>query len=104
VKPGEKVTRILVYHGLYGCETGCCGHWVEVETEPGGTGTCYSSFEFDHPDSDEDLRVYARGLAEDFLRRYHPECLASIDWSTLQITDGDDSYPREVTRGKDCVL
>ncbi len=36
--------RIIVYHTEYGCETGCCGHAIQVDGE-----TLHRSFEFDHP-------------------------------------------------------
>lgn len=40
---------IVVYHDYYGCETGCCGHRIEMseENEPGLA--IETSFIFDHP-------------------------------------------------------
>ena len=76
--------KIIVYHGLYGCDTGCCGHWVEFY--PDETDKCYSKFEFEHCDEDQKLE-FARELAEDFIAKHHPQCLSTIDWSTLQFQD-----------------
>lgn len=35
--------RVVVYHAGYGCDTGCCGHVIELNGEEHG-------FEFIHPD------------------------------------------------------
>ena len=36
--------KVIVYHRMYGCETGCCGHAIEVDDEE-----LKGSLEFDHP-------------------------------------------------------
>lgn len=50
--------RIIVLHRYYGCETGCCGHVVEINGEEIG------NFTFSHPrlPSDEDKRKFAEEL------------------------------------------
>lgn len=47
--------RILVLHKYYGCETGCCGHIVEIDGETVG-GFCFL-----HPYG-EDRREFIRNL------------------------------------------
>lgn len=71
--------KVRVYHAGYGCETGCCGHVVEL----GG----HTRFEFEHPWDEktaEDRMEWARQLAEKTIRKHWPDCLPQIDWSTLE--------------------
>lgn len=71
---------VRVYHSYYGCETGCCGHIVEVDEK--------SSFHFTHPHdgelTEEKKREWARSFAEQVIREKWPECIDSIDWDSLQ--------------------
>lgn len=46
--------KVIVYHGLYGCDTGCCGYWVEVDGR--------SSFEFEHCEEDEELDILYKNI------------------------------------------
>jgi len=76
--------KIRVYHTYYGCDTGCCGH--RIEFYPGGESEgCYQEWEWGHRDESETPEEYARGMAEAFLRVHHPECLATIDWSSMEV-------------------
>jgi hypothetical protein len=50
--------KVIVYHSYYGCETGCCGHTVELED-----GT--SQFYFSHPYK-EDFKSFAEELVKEF--------------------------------------
>jgi hypothetical protein len=70
--------RVVVYHGSYGCDTGCCGHWIEVN------GNETNVFHFDHPWSDEpeDLREFARALITEELGAEH---IADIDWDACEV-------------------
>lgn len=77
--------KIRVLHSYYGCDTGCCGHIVEVD------GKDIGSFSFDHPRSTEDLKTWARALVEEKLGQYAPKCLESIDWETLDVSGVRDS-------------
>ena len=78
-----KAMTVRVYHSGYGCDTGCCGHIVELN------GERQYDFDFGHPDSnsDEDRKKYARAFAEEVIKKEHPECLPSIDWATLDFED-----------------
>jgi hypothetical protein len=70
--------RIIVFHGLYGCETGCCGHFVRLDDGD-------DLFQFEHPYG-EDPRVFA----EDMVRRqFGPEHVADLDWEQCVIVDDD---------------
>lgn len=82
---GGHAITVRVYHDYYGCETGCCGHTIELTLPDGSERT---HFEFDHPGK-ENRRAWARELVEDYLRRYRPECLATIDWESLDLQEVD---------------
>lgn len=75
----ERKLRVRVYHSMYGCDTGCCGHVVEVDGR--------EEFDFAHPDDRSDMAGWARKHAEDVIRKKWPECLDSIDWSTLDVSE-----------------
>lgn len=65
--------RIVVYHGYYGCDTGCCGHVIELDDQ--------ELWAFSHPNEGETLR--------EFVERNIPEKhRATIDWSAA-IIDGE---------------
>lgn len=76
--------KVRVYHSYYGCDTGCCGHVVEIP-ELGK-----EKFEFSHPYSGEEFREYAIGLARKVIKDYWPDCLPSIDWNSLEIDEISD--------------
>ena len=58
--------KIVVYHQSYGCDTGCCGHVIEVDGEVEG------EFEFAHPRHDEDYKDFARRLVAEIQKRQKP--------------------------------
>lgn len=72
--------KIVVLHGSYGCDTGCCGHWVEVDGERVGV------FEFSHPDSDapEHVKDYVRWIVTEECGAEH---VADIDWDHCMVVD-----------------
>ncbi len=81
---------VRVYHDYYGCETGCCGHTVELTSPEGDEKT---SFRFTHPYSEAecaDLAAWGRNLAEKVIAREWPECIESIDWASLVVEASDD--------------
>lgn len=69
--------RIKVLHAYYGCETGCCGHVVEIDGDE-----IDGSFEFGHPDDVEELRSY-------ILNHVPKECHDSIDWDSIEVESMD---------------
>lgn len=77
---------IRVYHKSYGCETGCCGHSVEVDGVDIG-------FDFEHPHvlGEAERRAWAREFVEEMLRKHAPECLAEgIDWDSMVFEVSND--------------
>jgi hypothetical protein len=72
------VTKVIVCHRGYGCDTGCCGHVVEVDGEQVG------GFHFAHPygETTEDLKTFAEGLVRE--AGCDP---ADIDWVQSVIVD-----------------
>ncbi len=76
--------RILVRHTGYGCDTGCCGHVIEID---GAEATKYG-FDFGHADDEtpEALREYARELITREMGAAH---VADIDWDGCEISGGE---------------
>jgi hypothetical protein len=56
----KKICKVVVEHGWYGCETGCCGYWIKATYEDGSTRKV---FEFAHPDAEPPMD-FARELAK----------------------------------------
>ena len=67
--------KIIVYHALYGCETGCCGHYVEMGDQ--------RKYEFEHPYGD-DPRAFAERLVRDAFGEEH---VKDLDWENCEIRD-----------------
>ena len=68
------MARVVVYHGSYGCDTGCCGHWIEVENGE-------TKFTFDHP-YDGDHLEFAKKLIEEEFGKDHCH---DLDWKRCEI-------------------
>ena len=68
--------KVIVYHSLYGCETGCCGHTVELEDGK-------SRFEFSHPYG-EDFKKFAEDLVKD---KFGEEHVKDLDWDNCSIEE-----------------
>jgi hypothetical protein len=69
--------RIVVYHGGYGCDTGCCGHYFEVD------GAVHGQFMFDHPYG-EDFLEWAKELVRE---EFGAEHIADLVWDECLISD-----------------
>jgi len=70
--------RVVVYHSSYGCETGCCGHTIELEDGR-------KDFAFEHPwEGKEDLRSFAEELVREAFGEEH---VADLDWDECHIVD-----------------
>jgi hypothetical protein len=87
-----KTYKIKVYHSNYGCDTGCCGHRVEVtKKEDEEWDNSKEWFIWSHPYEDFseeiNLKSWAIKEARKILKKKFPECLDSIDWNTLDISD-----------------
>lgn len=70
--------RVVVYHGSYGCDTGCCGHYIELDGVelPG-------SFTFHHP-WQEDHLAFVKDLMEDEFGKGHCH---DLDWENCIISE-----------------
>ena len=67
--------RIVIYHSSYGCDTGCCGHTIEMGDE--------QHFQFDHPYGQDDL-TWAKELVREV---YGNEHVADLDWDECLVVD-----------------
>lgn len=72
--------KIRVYHDTYGCDTGCCGHRIELDNGN-------EAFEFEHPYRAPDKKKWAIELAKDIVREKWPKCFNSIDWGNIDFED-----------------
>lgn len=78
------MARVVVYHGYYGCDTGCCGHTLEVD-DPELQRKIGWGFNFFHPryygDDPVEMEKAAKKFAEDFIREeLGEEHVADLDW------------------------
>lgn len=72
------MSRIIILHRSYGCDTGCCGHVIEIDgKETGG-------FEFGHPGSNQSHLDFAKEMLEQHLG---PEHIADLDFENCIIED-----------------
>ena len=74
------MARVIVYHTYYGCDTGCCGHIVEMDGEPANH---YRDFQFTHPHG-KSVQDFVRRLVTE---KYGAEHCADIDWSACEVLD-----------------
>lgn len=66
--------KVIVFHSYYGCDTGCCGHVVQLEDGR-------EEFFFDHPYNKNDLQ-FVRDLVTSAFGAEH---VADIDWENVII-------------------
>jgi hypothetical protein len=72
--------KVIVYHRYYGCDTGCCGHTVELQDDDGNH--VESRFDFSHDYDDK-----PREFAEDLIREeFGEEHIKDLDWDNCFIT------------------
>lgn len=74
------MSRVIVLHRAYGCDTGCCGHTVEID------GLEVGKFVFDHPrgTTREAVKVFAQRVVTEACGEDH---VADIDWDNCLIVD-----------------
>ncbi len=73
------MTRVVVFHRDYGCETGCCGHAIKIDGVE-----AERSFDFDHPYPNESPREFAERLITQKLGAEH---VADLDWEACIVID-----------------
>ena len=69
--------KIIVIHQSYGCDTGCCGHVVEIDNERRG------QFYFSHPYG-KDRQEYVRNLVT---KECGEEHVKDIDWENCIVLE-----------------
>lgn len=69
------MAKVVVYHDYYGCDTGCCGHTIEMGDK--------SKFLFDHPYC-KDFREWAEEIVASTFGAEH---VADLDWENCVIFD-----------------
>ena len=79
--------KVIVSHAWYGCETGCCGHVIDVD------GIRTGEFFFNHPYcsdatpehiKDSLYREFAEKLVKQVLGEDH---VKDLDWENCYIVD-----------------
>ena len=77
--------RIIVYHATKGCESGCCGHVIEVELEGDESHELrqHEGLELTHPYG-EDPRTWAEDLVRE---RFGEKHVADLDWDGCLVVD-----------------
>ena len=71
------MTKVVVYHRSYGCDTGCCGHVVRLGAEQ-------EEFDFTHPHKTDDHRAWAESLVQ---ATFGSEHVADLDWDNCIIVN-----------------
>jgi hypothetical protein len=67
--------KIIVYHASYGCDTGCCGHVIEIDGK--------ENFHFTHPYG-KDFKEFAEEMVRDECGEEH---VKDLDWENCIISD-----------------
>jgi len=71
---------------MYGCDSGCCGHTIEIDGERTYNKDGDSCFDFFHPrsNSEEDRLEYAKQHIRDVFGDDH---VKDLDWENCDFTD-----------------
>lgn len=69
------MTKIIVFHSSYGCDTGCCGHAIEASDGR-------YKFTFDHTHYGEDPLDFAKQLV---LETWGEEHVKDLDWENCEV-------------------
>jgi len=72
--------KVIVFHASYGCETGCCGHIVQVGDD--------ERFAHDHPGTLQNPGESDREFAERIVtEQFGAEHVADLDWENCVVSD-----------------
>lgn len=78
------MAKVIVYHAGYGCQTGCCGHVIELRESGDDIPDPWNMhFAFNHP-YNEDHRAYAERLVREQLGEEH---VKDLDWENSFISE-----------------
>ena len=81
-KKDAKNVKVIVFHGSYGCDTGCCAHIVQL-------GGLQTSELLSHPEDGEDPREFAEALVS---RHFGEEHVKDLDWEKSEIVYEEGCY------------
>ena len=83
-----KPVAVVVYHSRYGCQTGCCGHRIELRDDPEDEDNwTRSAFEFGHMAEGDDPLEFAKRLVTEEFGAEHVKDLA---WDKCVIVSSKD--------------
>ena len=74
-----KRVRVVVLHRSYGCDTGCCGHYVEFDDR--------EFFDFDHPHGGDRREFAERFAKKAVLDAFGADHVADLEWEKCEISD-----------------
>ncbi len=76
------MSKILVVHSYYGCDTGCCGHVIQIDGSE-----IRKSFDFTHPPYPQTEKLWLE-WAQDFVREQcGEEHVVDLDWENCSLID-----------------
>ncbi len=75
--------KVIVTHAFYGCDTGCCGHAIEIDDRR-------VDFSFSHFNLEEDKQELIDWVRKELTRELGPNHVADIDWENSIIVDFQD--------------
>ena len=87
VESGARNTmKIIVYHADFGCDTGCCGHAIDVSKEDviSGEDVISEFWTFGHPARQESLEDFARRVVTEKCGAEH---VKDIDFANCTISN-----------------
>lgn len=76
--------KIRVLHTHHGCDTGCCGHIIEVDDDQNRDWSEHCQFELDHPGYKEDHLEYAKRFISE---KFGAEHVVDLDWENSTVCD-----------------
>lgn len=77
--------RVVVFHGSYGCDTGCCGHVFELRGDK--DEIVRSKFEFAHP-WPEDVESFQAWAEAEIAKEFGEEHIKDLDWDNCTVVSG----------------
>lgn len=69
--------RVKVFHSYYGCDSGSCGHRIEIDGKEVG------QFSFEHPYKESHL-MFAKEIVEAELGKEHCQ---DLDWENAELEE-----------------
>ena len=73
--------KVTVYHSYFNCESGCCGHTVELREDNGAFKK--SKFKFTHPYG-KDEKEFVKELVT---TEFGADHVADVDWENVDVSD-----------------